>query len=213
MPEAHKEDDCDNIFKAIEGSVGFQGVNVDQLRAWYLDIAVGLAEEDENAIFNVAVIIGRSGEHEGALRRYKTALSSCGENSSKTTASIFHGMAIMYDVHGQYDKSLEYYGNVGGQQSEHRSHLPQHGRCVQCTGPVRQGAGIPRQGPWHHAGHAGGQLSEHRRHLQQHSSCVRCTGPASKTRRWNTTANPCASSWPRWWTATRALQPPILELA
>ena len=118
--EAHKQEDRDNIFKAIEESVGFNEVNVKvktQLREWYLNMAIELAEEDEggegNSLYNIATVLKDNGELERAMMLYErdleTKKAKKGEDSYEVGA-VCGQIAMVCRAQGQYDKALEHHG-------------------------------------------------------------------------------------------------------
>ena len=115
--EADQPEDRDNIFKAIEVSVGFNEVNVkvkNQLREWYLDMAVELAEEQGEisvSIINIAAIMTKNGEHDRSLELYQKALAAYGENHENAPV-ICNNVGEVYRAQGKYDKALEYYGKA-----------------------------------------------------------------------------------------------------
>ena len=116
--EADKPEDRDNIFKAMERSGGFDEVNAKvktQLREWLLSMAVELAEEESQAMFNISKYLKETPACDRAIvllsNLVKRRIAENGESSEKV-ANLYNSLGIVYKQQGQYDKALESYGKA-----------------------------------------------------------------------------------------------------
>ena len=123
--------DKDNIFKAVEASIGFQKLNSmvnDQMRHWFVQqgtravqqleaSGTDLSEDTEFATScgQLGIMLYGFAQHELALEYFAKALhirqKVRGEDHTDT-ATTYHNMAVVYSAQGKHELALEYYAKA-----------------------------------------------------------------------------------------------------
>lgn len=118
---ACKAEDRNNIFAAIQKTVGFAQLNMsvkNQLREWYLDTAGDLAEHamaegsDTSALNSLATTMYKFGDYSRALKFYEKVLAgrqaTLGE-SHLDTAAAYNNIATVHHSREGYGMALMFY--------------------------------------------------------------------------------------------------------
>jgi tetratricopeptide (TPR) repeat protein len=121
--EATNPADKQRIFEVVETQLEGSFVTLNntvksRLREWYLQAAVAMAEETEDAemLYNVGAVLRTVfGDHDKSLelleRCLAIRLATLGEKHPYT-AGTYDNMGGAYDSKGDYDKALEYHGKA-----------------------------------------------------------------------------------------------------
>ena len=129
--EAFLPTDKENIFKAVEASIGFQQLNSmvnDQMRLWFVQQGMDAVEELEasgadlsgdlrfaDTCVNLAGMLNDFGRHKDVLQLNAKALRILqqvfGEEHG-TTAAAYNNMALAYDELGELEPALEHFGRA-----------------------------------------------------------------------------------------------------